>query len=1294
MRRTRGGLARASILGLSWLTGCASEASPSSVDEEAASLLASDGSPAPAGSSELASALGPRHAAWIAARARRGRAFDSAAFKAGNATERAAQAVSSSLPPIADRPFSLREPSSALGIRVSLVGARPVARQSLDALAVYAGAAGDGTTLVLQPSQAGVEDFIAFAAPPARPVLEYRVELDTRVAGLRLVERTLEFVDASGAPRLRVAPAYLVGADGMRSSAELAVVDCAVDVSPAPPWGRPPIAPGAPACRVRVSWDAPASAYPALLDPAWNGAASMNEARANFASQVLADGRVLVAGGVTNAGPSASAELYDPATGTWAVTGSLSGARSELTLSAHTLQDGSTGAIAIGGRGADGALASSELYDAATGTWSFGPELPVEYAGHAAVRLEDGALLVAGGSVSTTVSLLAPGGASWETAGELLADEPASTLTALGARGALLVGPHTPSAQRYDPAARSWRSAGQPASARAAHTATRLLDGRVLIVGGYANPSVELYDPSSDAFSFAGATQTPHFGHTATLLADGRVVVVGGVASGAAGGTEIYNPTWGTWVPGPGTGETRSAHQTELLADGRLLAFGGIAVSSEDGAANGSAAEDGAAEGHVLASADRLDTATPATVITEYKLPARLDPDVTSSAVTELWASVTRPAALVDGERHPLLIFLHGNHATCGTGDNPREDFDCSYTTSGTCPDGFVVVPSHRGYDYATSELAARGFIVVSVNANRGINCGGGEEDDFGFNLARGRLLLEHLRQLSEWDRGLSPTPDSLGVSLMGKLDFSELGMMGHSRGGEGVRAAYEQYRDRGSPWPRRIGPVTFRALFEIGPVDGQTSRVLNADGTAWTVLLPMCDGDVSDLEGVKPFDRMLGLASEQREGHKSTYVAWGTNHNYFNSEWQQSDSFGCDNHRPLFSDGPGITGSAEQRQIGLRSLLTFFVANVGAERNPVLNELFDPTSSLQGGSRIDRGYTPSLRPNRGLTLEDFSGMTGLNARGQPLVMRNVSLSQESVPEHDASLRSARIDWLPTASGQPPSPPDDRFLQLPFSARPEGIDLSDYTHLEFRVGRGAADNLLAPSPLIVQLVNADGSLSDALDAGAFGVRLDGPVGGPFNTHVVLQTARIPLTAFPGALRTALQGVRFGFPDPGGARLYLASVRVSLGTASLSPLQTGNGPSHAGANPLPPGVPDADGDANASHVILGARAPKTRERNVEGNRLLGLHAIDNRHVDIELSTARAFQAQDDHLVLYLGNVQSVRSRHPDGDLTRVTFTLDARDFIAAADGEPLLVRYATSNAREWDFGALDKSLLRP
>jgi Kelch motif protein len=1228
------------------------------------------------------SLLGARHGGWLAARLGPSAAAQPASAGAGLGPAGLARAglaaadVDAVLPELAHEAFALRAPGSSFGVGVRLQGARAVPRRALGGASVYVGGAASGATLVLAAGPRGVEDFVAFESAPAEPAVEYEVELDPLVAGLRLVERTLEFLDASGAPRLRVEPPFVVGADGGVARAELSVSGCAVDDSLAPPWGRTPIDPGASVCRVRVSWDGSALRYPALLDPSWSSTGSMSEQRERFASLRLDDGRVLVAGGVGSATgePSATAELYDPSTETWAVTGALAAGRSDFTLSASMLAEGSR-ALAAGGNGAAGALDSVELYDAETGTWTAGPSLPAPSAAHSAVTLEDGSLLIAGGSGEP--ARLAADGASWVAAASLLADEPGSTLTALVDGGALLVGPNPPSLQRYFPDEDLWLTAGEILLPRSGHTATRLLDGQVLIVGGSSAQSggtqaVELYDPSTASSRFVGATSEPRASHSATLLDDGRVAVVGGELVSGASGTEIYDPEWGTWTTGPGTLDGRAFHRAERLGDGSVLAMGGEAP-----------------DGLVLASAQRLDAVPVATVISEYKLPPRLDGDITTAAVTELWAAVARPATLQEGRRYPLLVFLHGNHGTCGTGENPRSDFDCTYTTSGLCPEGFVVAPSHRGYDYVASELAARGYIVVSVNANRGITCGGGEPGDGGFNLARGKLLLKHLQQLSEWDRGVSEPPESLGVSLLGKLDFTQVGMMGHSRGGEGVRAAYEQYRDADSPWPERIvEPVVFRGLFEIGPVDGQTSRVLNADGTAWTVLLPMCDGDVSDLQGVRPFDRMLELGTELRETPKSTYVAWGTNHNYFNSEWQESDSPGCADHRALFESGPGITGSAEQRQIGLRSMLAFFSANVGAQRNPSLEAHFDPTAPLLSNTRIDRGFTPALRPNRGITLEDFSGPSGQSSRGTPMLAENLVVTHTGVPEHDGVLQAAAIEF----GADPELPAGERFLEIPVSAAPAGVDVSAYTHLEFRTGRERGDDLLAPTPLLVQLVNADASLSEALDASAYAIRLDGPVGGPYNTHVVLQTARLPLTDFVGATGDALRGVRFVFPGPDGATVYIASLRASLGTGGLSPVQATGAPARPDTRTPSPVASPAGG--NGSQVLPGERPPVVRQLNVEGNSVVAMRNTDNQNVEIEVLTEQPFQPLDDQLVLQIGDVRCTRSRHPNGQLQRAIFTLDAPTFAAARDGQTITVRYASNDTRQWQFGPLQKSALEP
>src|SRR4051812_28062407 len=123
-----------------------------------------------------------------------------------------------------------------------------------------------------------------------------------------------------------------------------------------------------------------------------------------------------------------------------------------------------------------------------------------------------------------------------------------------------------------------------------------------------------------------------------------------------------------------------------------------------------------------------------ATTSSEYKLPAAIDPDVTTALATELWARVYRPVTLSNAP-HPLLVFLHGNHGTCGRypGIGPgRYDINIQYTFPAPCPTGYVVVPSHEGYGYLAERLASWGYIVVSINANRGVTAAPAEEGDLG----------------------------------------------------------------------------------------------------------------------------------------------------------------------------------------------------------------------------------------------------------------------------------------------------------------------------------------------------------------------------------------------------------------------------------------------------------------------------------------------------------------------------------------------------------------------------------
>ena len=139
----------------------------------------------------------------------------------------------------------------------------------------------------------------------------------------------------------------------------------------------------------------------------------------------------------------------------------------------------------------------------------------------------------------------------------------------------------------------------------------------------------------------------------------------------------------------------------------------------------------------------------------DYKLPASVDPEITSDVETEVWGTLWRPKVL-NKSPYPLVLLLHGNHATCGHFDpslGVRIDDRIDYTFTGTCPAGYVVTPNHRGYDYLAEQLASLGYVVVSINANRGITAADGFEGDQGLNLRRGRLVLKHLELLSRWNR-------------------------------------------------------------------------------------------------------------------------------------------------------------------------------------------------------------------------------------------------------------------------------------------------------------------------------------------------------------------------------------------------------------------------------------------------------------------------------------------------------------------------------------------------------------
>src|SRR5262245_889764 len=675
------------------------------------------------------------------------------------------------------------------------------------------------------------------------------------------------------------------------------------------------------------------------------------------------------------------------------------------------------------------------------------------------------------------------------------------------------------------------------------------------------------------------------------------------------------------------------------------------------------------------------------TTSSEYKLPPTNDDLVAQQVVTELWARIYRPTNL-NNASYPLLIFLHGNHATCGRFEGAgqgRLDINIQYTLTGTCPSGYVVVPSHEGYAYFAERLASWGYIVVSINANRGVNAAPGLSDDRGLNLRRGRLILRHLQKLAAWNSGSEATPATLGFSLKGKLDFNHVGMMGHSRGGEGVRAALAQYRDAGSPWPALIdAPVNFEGIFEIGPVDGQTSRILNAEGLAWNVLLPMCDGDVFNLQGVRAFDRMLRNRTDNPATQKSTFTVWGANHNFYNTEWQLSDSPGCLGHRRLFDR---LLGSADQRQTAMASVLAFFRAHVGANKNPEFANIFNPQfalpASLADVTRVDRGYTDS--PNSSVTevFEDFDQPTGFNTSGVANDASNITITHGGIANHSPVQRVAQISWGNHGAGT--------FFQSNWTALGSGHNVTAFDTLEFRVSAQCKDLPCNPTDSgfnfgtnsSIVLVGANGYLSDPVQL-RNSVSLTGPVGGLVrgvgsSPHPILLTARIPLTAFGNAPLTSLRGVRFTFDDTRREDINIGNVRLSRVSGIASPalnsaaLPTDDSPLDLG-----------DSTINENNTIKSVKATRS-------SRALGNQA----GVEIELTSNREFLPMGEMLTLKVGSQEFGLSRYgEDGSTNRVIFTLTTEQWSLISTSDPVVVQYgAGAGAGSRNFGHIDKHMLR-
>lgn len=461
----------------------------------------------------------------------------------------------------------------------------------------------------------------------------------------------------------------------------------------------------------------------------------------------------------------------------------------------------------------------------------------------------------------------------------------------------------------------------------------------------------------------------------------------------------------------------------------------------------------------------------------------------------------------------PLVLIVHGNHA--------------------------MSEPSDPGYAYLAEHLASRGYIAVSVDENylNGLMVLDGELQEIPL---RAWLLLQHLQQWQNWN-------DTPGNPFYGRVDLAQIGLIGHSRGGEAVAHAAEMNGDDDYNFGIQ-GVVAIAPSDNYRPASG---AALTVEHASYLLLAGGHDGDTHISYGLPQYNRVD--FRHNPDGFKALAYLYQANHGQFNTVWANRDRgfFGS----LLLNRAPLMAGEA-QREAAKVLITTFLDAAVRGQAG--YRQLFaNPaaaTSWLPAGILVTQ-------------YADASFIT-VNSNRPNTRITNIDAGNSVVTV--ANLTTAEVERLELRDGQ--TPQRNSALHLEWTAGPQPV----YA-IEIAAERLARWQLTAQHSLTFALANAPETPAvqdiwiELAEAGGVTARLPlshfGPIYPALPAHLVkadwisplkgfqmvnttpyetvLQSYNLPLTAFqaanPAFNPAELQVIRFLFDGTTAGALYLDEI---------------------------------------------------------------------------------------------------------------------------------------------------------